>query len=83
MLRSEAEEATSRTERGLEKRHFHKMGDEQGQYYDDLANIAGIASLPPVLSKLHIESSKRFLDDLVHYRQDRYKIIDDYNFVQL
>lgn len=83
MLRSEAEEAARRAERGLKKRHFHMMGPEQGHYYDDLANIAGTASLPPVLTKLHNESSHRFLDDQQHYREDRYKIIDDYNFVQL
>ncbi|XP_029156619.1 senecionine N-oxygenase-like [Nylanderia fulva] len=83
MLRSEAEEAVRRAERGLQKRHFHMMGPEQGHYYDDLANIAGIEPLPPVLTKLHNESSMNFLDDLVHYRQDRYKIIDNYNFVKL
>lgn len=59
------------------------MGHEQGRYYDDLANTAGVTPLPPVLTTLHNESSMRFLDDLVHYRQDRYKIIDDYNYVHL
>lgn len=83
MLRAEAEEAAKRAERGLERRHFHMMGPEQGHYYDDLANVAGVTPLPPVLTKLHNDSSKRFLDDLVHYRQDRYKLLDDYNFVQL
>ena len=83
MLRSEAEEAARRAERGLQKRHFHMMGPEQEHYYSDLANVAGITPLPPVLSKLHNESSMRFLKDLVHFREDRYKIIDDYNFVQL
>ncbi|KAL6427274.1 hypothetical protein ACFW04_008689 [Cataglyphis niger] len=83
MLRSEAEEAAKRAERGLQKRHFHMMGPKQGHYYDDLASIAGVVPLPSVLTKLHNESSMRFLDDLVHYRQDRYKILDDYNFVQL
>lgn len=83
MLMSETEEATTRIfKKHLQKRRFHMMGPEQGQYYDDLANIAGVTPLPPVLTKLHNESSKRFLDDLVHYRQDRYRIIDDYNFVQ-
>ncbi|KAG5330695.1 SNO1 oxygenase, partial [Acromyrmex charruanus] len=83
MLRSEAEEAARRAERGLQKRHFHMMGPEQEHYYSDLANVAGITPLLPVLSKLHNESSMRFLKDLVHFREDRYKILDDYNFVQL
>nr|XP_050860583.1 flavin-containing monooxygenase 2-like isoform X3 [Vespula vulgaris] len=83
MLQEESEELERRIKNGLSKRHFHMMGMEQGQYYDDLANTAGITRLPPVLVKLHNESSKRFLDDLVHYREDRYRIIDDYNYVQL
>lgn len=83
MLQEESEELERRIKNGLSKRHFHMMGMEQGQYYDDLANTAGITQLPPVLVKLHNESSKRFLDDLVHYREDRYRIIDDYNYVQL
>lgn len=83
MLREEAEELEKCIKNGLEKKHFHMMGPLQGQYYDDLANTAGITPLPPVLTKLHNESSMRFLDDLVHYRQDRYMIIDDYNFIQL
>lgn len=83
MLEEESKELENRIKNGLNKKHFHQMGVDQGQYYDDLANTAGIIPLPPVLAKLHNESSKRFLDDLVHYREDRYKIIDDYNFVQL
>lgn len=83
MLREEAEELKRRTDHGLRERHFHMMGPEQGRYFDDLANTAGIGLLPAVLTKLHNEVSTRFLDDLVHYRQDRYAIVDDYNFVQL
>lgn len=83
MLQEEAEEFEKRRKEGLEKRHFHMMGFKQGHYYDDLANTAGITPLPPVLTKLHNESSTRFLDDLVHYRESRYRIIDDYNFIQL
>lgn len=83
MLLSETNELEERTKKGLQKKHFHMMGPEQGDYYNSLANLAGIETLPPVLTKLHNESSKRFLDDLVHYREDRYKIIDDYDYIQL
>ncbi|CAL7946422.1 unnamed protein product [Xylocopa violacea] len=83
MLQEEADELRRRQEEGLQKRHFHMMGYNQDRYYNDLANTAGITPLPPVLTKLHNESSMRFLDNLVHYRESRYKIIDDYNFIQL
>lgn len=83
MLQEEAEELKNRMKDGLQKKHFHLMGFKQDRYYDDLANTAGITPLPPVLTKLHNESSMNFLSDLVHYREIRYKIIDDYNFIQL
>lgn len=83
MLAEESAEFARKKSEGLDKRHFHMMGPEQGQYYEDLANITGITPLPPVLTKVHNESSKRFLDDLVHYREDRYQVLDDFNFVQL
>ncbi|XP_029033970.2 senecionine N-oxygenase-like isoform X2 [Osmia bicornis bicornis] len=83
LLREEAKELENLLKEGLQKRHFHLMGFKQDRYYDDLANTAGITPLPPVLAKLHNESSTHFLDDLVHYRETRYKIIDDYNFIQL
>lgn len=83
MLREEQAELKKRIDKGLQKRHFHMLGPEQRNYFDDLANTAGISSLPPVLTLLHNESSMRFLDDLVHYREDRYRIVDDHKFVQL
>ena len=83
MLAEESREFERKKSQGLEKRHFHMMGPDQGSYYDDLANTAGITPLPPVLAKLHNDSSLRFLDDLVHYREDRYQILDDLNYVRL
>ncbi|XP_058798176.1 senecionine N-oxygenase-like [Phymastichus coffea] len=84
MLADEAREQERRFgEQQLSKRQFHMMGALQGAYYDDLADSAGLRRLPAVLTKLHNESSKRFLDDLVHYREDRYEIVDDENYVQL
>ncbi|KZC12907.1 PREDICTED: senecionine N-oxygenase-like [Dufourea novaeangliae] len=83
MLREENEELARKLKEGFQKRHFHLMGYEQGKYYDDLANTAEVMPLPPVITKLHNESSMRFLDDLTHYRDRRYKVIDNYNFIQL
>ncbi|OXU22776.1 hypothetical protein TSAR_011662 [Trichomalopsis sarcophagae] len=84
MLADEKREMDDRfNKRGFTKRQFHMMGPLQGDYYDDLADTAAIERLPPVLTKLHNESSNRFLDDLVHYREDRYRIIDSENYIQL
>lgn len=84
MLADERAEKSERLEKlGYTKRQFHMMGQLQGAYYDDLADTAGIERLPPVLTKLHNESSDRFLDNLVHYRESRYRVLDRENFVQL
>jgi dimethylaniline monooxygenase (N-oxide forming) len=84
MLQDESKEKDIRFKiRGFTKRQFHMMGPLQAEYYNDLADTAGIERIPPVFSKLHNESSNRFQDDLVHYRDDRYKIIDNENYVQL
>ncbi|XP_046405917.1 flavin-containing monooxygenase FMO GS-OX5-like [Ischnura elegans] len=74
-------EQSRRREMGLAARQAHMMGPLQGDYYDDLARTSGIDGLPPVLTKLHNFSSQRFLDDLVNYRNDVFKIIDAENYV--
>lgn len=83
MLAEENREREEKLSLGFRTKQFHQMGPKQGEYYQDLAETAEIKPLPSVLTKLHNDSSKRFLDDLVNYRRDRYKILDDDNFVQL
>jgi endothelial cell adhesion protein len=83
MLSDAERERNWRNKQGLTPRQSHMMGPMQGDYYEELARTAGIKPLPPVLAKLHNESSQRFLEDLCHYRQDVYRIIDDYNFQQV
>ncbi|XP_020708737.2 senecionine N-oxygenase isoform X1 [Athalia rosae] len=83
MLAEEKREIETRRKEGLSKQQFHMMGPKQGRYYEELSETADLDPLPPVLTTLHNESSQRFLDDLSNYREDRYKIIDNYNYVQL
>ncbi|XP_065353054.1 senecionine N-oxygenase [Cloeon dipterum] len=83
MLADAEAEKQRRKEQGLGPRQSHMMGPMQGNYYDELARVAGIEPLPPVLTKLHNDSSQRFLDDLCHYREDIYRIVDSENFIQI
>lgn len=83
MLAEERIEYEKRARQGLSKKQFHMMGPMQGRYYEDLAKTADLVPIPPVLTALHNDSSQRFLDDLINYRKDRYKIIDDHRFIQL
>ena len=68
---------------GYANKHAHRMGYIQGQYYEELKQLSGLDGIPLVMTKIHNDSSDRFLDDLVNYRNDIYTIIDDENFVRL
>lgn len=62
---------------------FNKFIRFQNIYYDDLSSSAGIENLKPVMTLLHNDSSQRFLDDLVNFRKDIYRIIDDETFIKI
>lgn len=83
MLRETEEEMQERWDKGYKKRQAHMMGPEQGKYYESLARIAEIDPIKHVMTLIHNESSQRFLDDLINFRKERYRIIDDRTFVKL
>ncbi|KAJ8952589.1 hypothetical protein NQ318_004136 [Aromia moschata] len=68
---------------GLGKRQAHMMGQFQESYYNDLAGDAKTIPIAPVLVKLRDLSVKRLYDDLLNFREDRYKIVDNNNFVKV
>lgn len=76
-------EMQKRWDKGYKKRQAHMMGEDQNQYYDDLARTADIENLKPVMTKLHNESSQRFLDDLVNFRKDIFRVVDSETFVKI
>ncbi|XP_066995496.2 senecionine N-oxygenase [Anabrus simplex] len=77
------QEMLRRKAAGLSRHQFHMMGPLQGAYYDDLADSAQLPRLPPVMASLHNESSRRFLEDLAHYREDIYRIVDENTYIQV
>jgi dimethylaniline monooxygenase (N-oxide forming) len=83
MLQNYTQEMKIRWEKGLKKHQAHIMGEEQHEYYADLAITAGLKPLQPVMSKLHNFSSLRFLDDLINFRKDVFRILDDEVFVKV
>lgn len=76
-------EMEERWQRGYKKRQAHMMGPDQIKYYNCLAETAEIENLRPVITDIHNESSQRFLDDLVNFRKEVYKIIDDNTFIKV
>ncbi|XP_055532493.1 senecionine N-oxygenase-like [Wyeomyia smithii] len=83
MLADMQRQMEQRWQQGYRKRQAHMMGPAQGDYYDDLANTAGLEPIKPVMTKLHNESSQRFNDDLLHFRDDVFRILDDDTFEEL
>lgn len=83
MLADLKRDMSDRKSRGLRKHQAHLMGHEQHKYYDDLSTTAGIESLPNVISKLHNFSSLRFLDDLINFRKEVFRILDDETFIKI
>ncbi|KXJ76795.1 hypothetical protein RP20_CCG008901 [Aedes albopictus] len=73
-----------RTRRGFLKRQAHMLsGDLQQRYYDDLARIADIEPLKPVLTKLYTVCVREKKLDIMNYRNNVYRIIDDENFIKV
>ncbi|TDG38220.1 hypothetical protein AWZ03_015358, partial [Drosophila navojoa] len=68
---------------GYKKRQAHMLGNNQMQYFTELANTAQIENIKPVMAKLHSESSNLFNENLLHFREDIFKIIDSETFVKV
>ncbi|XP_066152346.1 senecionine N-oxygenase-like isoform X2 [Euwallacea fornicatus] len=73
----------NRKAKGYTKRQMHMMGPDQESYYNDLAQEADTAPIPPVLIKLRDLSVKRLYDDLLNFREDQYRIVDENNFIKI
>uniref|UniRef100_A0A1I8PUP4 Flavin-containing monooxygenase n=1 Tax=Stomoxys calcitrans TaxID=35570 RepID=A0A1I8PUP4_STOCA len=83
MLQNTRRLMDQRFARGFRKRQAHMMGEDQLDYYNDLAETAAIENIKPVMTYLHNESSRRFLDDLLHFREDVFRIVDNESFVKI
>jgi len=67
---------------GMREKDFHKMGDLQWDYNADIAKLANIQPLPPVIEKLYREVWSRRKLDLVQYKNDRFTIKDSDQFIE-
>lgn len=72
-----------RREMGYKKRQGHLMGEMQNKYYAELAEIGEIEAIKPVITKIHKVSYHRYLDDLVNFRKNEFKILDNDTFIEI
>uniref|UniRef100_A0A6P7FIB3 Flavin-containing monooxygenase n=1 Tax=Diabrotica virgifera virgifera TaxID=50390 RepID=A0A6P7FIB3_DIAVI len=68
---------------GIQKKQAHGMGEYQQEYYDDLASAADTKPINPVLVKLRDYSVQQLYENLIHFRENKYKIIDRETFVRV
>ncbi|CAG9863786.1 unnamed protein product [Phyllotreta striolata] len=82
MRRLTDEEMRLRWDTGLSKKNSHMMGKYQESYYNDLAKDANIETISPVYVKLRDISISNLYTDLMNFRDIKYKIIDDENYIK-
>ena len=73
-------DVAERLSKGYTKRQLHMMGTYQRAYYGELARLADTTHIPEVIVKIREASDTRFIEDLVNFREDTYKVLDDMNF---
>lgn len=83
MYEDTEEEMKNRWKRGYSKRQAHMMGPDQEHYYAYLADAAKVQPIAPVIVKLREDSAKRIAEDLINFRNDKYKIIDNENYIKV
>ncbi|CRK97656.1 CLUMA_CG011041, isoform A [Clunio marinus] len=81
MCANTEKDMNERWSRGLPKKKAHAFGSMyQDKYFDDLASFARITPVKPVILKIYDQNKFNQQNDLVHYRQYKYTVIDDEQF---
>ncbi|XP_017771382.1 PREDICTED: senecionine N-oxygenase-like isoform X1 [Nicrophorus vespilloides] len=83
MLNDEKSDMEERIAKGYTKRKAHLMGVDQNAYYDMLAKTAKLKPIPPVMTKLFLHCIQCLICDLMNFRDLKFKIIDEENFIQI
>ncbi|XP_067627348.1 LOW QUALITY PROTEIN: senecionine N-oxygenase-like [Eurosta solidaginis] len=81
MLQETDAELAERKAKGLRKRLTHEINDLEYNYYEDLANTAGITPIKPAIIKIMLDTMSKFLTEFDTFRETVYEILDDENFV--
>lgn len=83
MRKATNDDIDQRQRRGYQKRKMHKLGNDfMRPYLSDLATIANIDPIKPVILDIYERGRYLMQNDIRNYRTYNYRIVDDYNFVQ-
>lgn len=67
-------------EKGVPVRHYHQLGNKMRPYLEDLANVAQLEHLPPVIYKIYDYTKYLRETRLESYREVLFKRLDDDNY---
>lgn len=80
MLTDTKREMEENRDKGMKESTAHFLGSFQGRYYNDLASLAGIEPIKPVMLKIYQESHRTKEDDFMSYQDYNFTVVDDENF---
>ena len=83
MLENVRKEMEASAESGKEPHDFHVLASAQWAYNDMLAERGAFEPLRPVVRKLYETLHPKRLKNLIGFRSQSYKIIDDETYVEL
>lgn len=66
--------------KGYRKRYTHYLGPEQKEYYQQLAETAGVENVPDVLADMHFDSRAAMVRAPSQFRKYKYIIVDEKTF---
>lgn len=84
MIEQHEAEMAERWSRGIVKRKAHMMGfDVQEKYFHDLATVATIEPVKPVIIKIFNKSIHNLFESLNDFRERNFKVVDDETFKEV
>lgn len=82
MYKDTKADVDKRLSKGYSSKQMHLLGHDQKDYFDDLAKIAKITSIDPVITKIWSDSDNAFYQDLKNFRNVHYKILNKNEFIK-
>ncbi|CAD5110826.1 DgyrCDS189 [Dimorphilus gyrociliatus] len=70
-------------ELGFSEKRAHYLHQLQWAYNDDLCELASIPRLPSSVSNLYLGVHQARTQDLQHYKEKNYRIVDEHTFVEV
>lgn len=84
MLKDFKSDMEGRWKRGLTRRKAHFMGfDIQEKYFEQLAHIADLEPVKPVIISIFNKSILNLFANLNDFRTKKFKVVDDETFVEV